>query len=63
MQNPDQFSSYVAWPRDRPSFHGGGGATFARAGTSTAATDEEEANPGHQDAEFDTEFDRIMRGE
>jgi len=58
MHNPNNFSSYVAWPGDRPSFHRRGGA-----GTSTVATYEEEADQGHQDIEFDTDFDRIMRGE
>jgi len=50
--SPNLFSSYVARPRDKPNFHGGGGA-----GTSPAAVEE------YQDAEFDTDFDRIMRGD
>jgi len=46
----NQFSSYVAGPRDRRNFHGGGGA-----GTFTATIEE------YQDVEFDTDFDRIVR--
>jgi len=48
---PEEFSQYVAWPGDKPHFFGGGGAS-----TSAAA-------PEDQDAEFDTDFDRIMRGD
>jgi len=57
------FLLVVAWTRDRPNFHGGGGAAFVGAGTSTAAAYEEEADQGHQDAEFDIVFDRIMKGD
>jgi len=63
MQNPDQFNSYVAWPGDRPSFHGRGGVTFVGVGTSTTTADEEEVDQGNQDVEFDTDFERIMEGE
>jgi len=38
---PNQFSSYVVWPRDKPNFHGGGGV-----GTTTTTVEE------HQDAEL-----------
>jgi len=52
---PEQFSTYMSWPRNRPNFYGGG-----EAGSSNATGADEEAD--QQKADFDTDLDRIMRG-
>jgi len=59
----DQFRSYMAWLGDRPDFYGGSAA----AGTSNAAGPDDgthnQQDAEDDQAEFDTDLDRIMKGE
>ena len=60
---PDQFHSYMAWPGDRPDFYRGSAAagTSNAAGPDDGTHDQQDAEDDQ--AEYDTDLDRIMRGE